>query len=36
MNGDKAPTIILLQQKNTTLGKAKIILYADGHIEYKK
>jgi hypothetical protein len=26
---------VLLQEKNTPPGKAKIIVYADGHIEYK-
>jgi len=36
MNGTTASTAILLQQKNLPSDKPKIILYADGHIEYKK
>jgi len=36
MNGTAANTAILLQQKNLPLDKPKIIVYADGHIEYKK
>jgi hypothetical protein len=27
---------VLLQEKNTPPGKARIVVYADGHIEYKK
>jgi hypothetical protein len=27
---------VLFQEKNTPPGKAKIIVYADGHIEYKR
>ena len=36
MNGATANTAILLQQKNLPPDKPRIILYADGHIEYKK
>jgi len=36
MNGPTANTAVLLQQKNLPTDKPKIILYADGHIEYRK
>jgi hypothetical protein len=36
VNGSDASKAILLQQKNLPPDKAKIIVYADGHIEYKK
>ena len=32
----KQPNVILIQQKNVPSGKPKVIVYADGHIEYKK
>ena len=31
-----ANTGVLFQQKNVPAGKSKIVVYADGHIEYKK
>ena len=36
MNAKDANTTIFLQQKDVAPGKAKIIVYADGHIEYRK
>ena len=36
VSGAEAAKTILLQQKYVPLGKPKIIVYADGHIEYKK
>ena len=36
MNAKDANTTIFLQQKNVAPGKAKIIVYADGHIEFRK
>jgi hypothetical protein len=36
MNAKDANTTIFLQQKNVTPGKARIVVYADGHIEYRK
>ncbi len=35
MNGPNANASILIQQKNVPPNKPKIIVYADGHIEYK-
>ena len=35
MNGSSANTSILIQQKNVAPNKPKIIVFADGHIEYK-
>jgi hypothetical protein len=36
VTGADAATTILLQQKNVPFGKPRIIVYGDGHIEYKK
>ena len=36
MNANEANSTIFLQEKAVTPGKAKIIVYADGHIEYRK
>src|SRR5215471_17637880 len=36
MNGKDANSTIFLQEKVVATGKAKIVLYADGHIEYRK
>ena len=35
LNGPDASNGVLLQQKPAQPGKARIIVYADGHIEYK-
>jgi hypothetical protein len=36
MNGSAANEAVLLQQKDLPPGRGKIVVYADGHIEYKK
>jgi len=36
MNASNANTTIFLQEKNIAADKPKIIVYADGHIEYRK
>jgi hypothetical protein len=36
INGNNAANAILLQQRNVPSGRPKIIVYADGHIEYKR
>jgi hypothetical protein len=36
MNGKDANSTIFLQEKVVAADKAKIVLYADGHIEYRK
>jgi len=36
MNGKDANSTIFFQQRLVAAGKAKIVLYADGHIEYRK
>jgi hypothetical protein len=35
ISSSNANSGVLLQEKNTPLGKPKIVVYADGHIEYK-
>jgi len=35
MTSSNANSQVLLQEKNTPPGKGRIIVYADGHIEYK-
>src|SRR4051794_17135339 len=36
MNAKDANTSVFLQEKNVAAGQAKIVVYADGHIEYRK
>ena len=36
ISASNAPNAILLQQRNSPAGRPKIIVYADGHIEYKR
>lgn len=36
ISASNAPNAILLQQRNSPTGRPKIIVYADGHIEYKR
>ena len=36
MNATNANTTIFLQERNVAPGKAKIVVYADGHIEYRR
>ena len=36
ISGTNAANEILLQQRNVPSGRPKIVIYADGHIEYRK
>jgi hypothetical protein len=36
MNATNANTTIFLQERDVAPGKAKIVVYADGHIEYRR